>query len=38
MKNFGGEERIIRVSERRGAVVAFGALLVQWSVQPYPFH
>jgi hypothetical protein len=38
VKNFGGEDRIIRVSERRGAVVTFGALLVQRRVQPYAFH
>ena len=38
MKILGGEERIIRVSERRGAVVAFGALLIERSAQPYPFY
>ena len=38
VKNFGGEDGIVRVSERRGAVVAFGALLVQRRVQSYAFH
>ena len=38
VKNLGSEEGIIRVSERRGAVIAFGSLPVQRSVQPYPFY